>query len=90
MAKLTILQKIRNESWVNISINDLYQLEVLGFNVLQGTKHYKLFHLKLVNSNTKFKSGTITVNLHKKDKKRLDFNATQDLKSALIYLKILE
>jgi hypothetical protein len=87
--KLSIIKKIRNQSWVNISTRELEDLEKIGFIVERGTSHYKVHHNGLKNSNTKYSSGFITVGTHQKDKERVDYNGAQDLKQALKYLKYL-
>lgn len=83
--KLSIVKKIRNQNWVDISLNDLYELDKLGFEVSRGTKHHIVFHERLINS-PKFSSGKIVIGAHKKDKERLDYNGAQDLKQAFKYL----
>jgi hypothetical protein len=83
--KIALIRKILNEDWVGISSQELEELYKLGFGVERGKSHWKVSHPKLINS-PKFPSGTITVNTHKKDKDRVDFNAAHQLKQALKYL----
>jgi hypothetical protein len=89
MSKLKILKKINNESWVDILVSDINELKHLGFIVKRGTRHYKLFHKDLLKSEGRFKSGSVTLNTHKADKERLDFNGAQDLKHVLKFLKVI-
>jgi len=84
-SKLSIIKKIKNQNWVDISLNDLYELNNLDFEVKRGTKHHTVFHKNLIGS-PRFSSGTIVIGAHKKDKERLDFNGAQDLKKAFQYL----
>ena len=87
--KLSIIKKIKNQNWVDISLKELYELEKIGFTVERGTKHHIVYHVGLVNSPTKFSSGNIVIGAHKKDKERLDYNAVQDLKQAFKFFGYL-
>jgi hypothetical protein len=86
--KLAIVKKIKNQSWVDISLNDLYELDKLDFTVERGTKHHVVFHARLVN-HPRFSNGNIVIGAHKKDKERVDYNGAQDLKQAFKYLGYL-